>query len=79
MRVSVLLSVLLGAALALPAALPAQDLRQSVETYVGATQKEILSKLMAALRFPAVAADEVNIRRKARYLRDELAQRGLIS
>ena len=79
MRVTILISVFLGAALALPTVLPAQDLRQPVERYADATQKEILSNLMAALQFPAVAADEVNIRRKASYLRAELAQRGFLS
>jgi acetylornithine deacetylase/succinyl-diaminopimelate desuccinylase-like protein len=76
---SSLVSVLLGAGLALPTALLAQDLRQPVENYADATQKEILSNLMAALRFPDVAADEVNIRRKASYLRGELARRGFLS
>ena len=76
MKMSILVSVLLGAGLALPTALLAQDLRQPVESYADATQKEILSNLMAALRFPDVAADEVNIRRKASYLRGELARRG---
>lgn len=65
-------------ALLAPAA-PAQDLRQAVEGYVEAHQKQILSDLMAALEFPAVAADEANIRRKAEFLRAELAQRGLVS
>lgn len=34
---------------------------------------------MAALEFPAVASDTVNIRRKAEYLHAELARRGLLS
>ncbi len=62
-----------------PPVLPAQDLRQSVESYTRAHQKEILSGLMAALEFPAVAADKANVRRKAEFLRDELARRELVS
>ncbi len=63
----------------LTAAAQAQDLRRSVESYVAAHQKDILSDLMAALEFPAVAADQANIRRKAEFLRAELGQRGLVS
>ncbi len=62
-----------------PSALPAQDLRQSVESYIEAHQKGILSDLMAALEFPAVAADKANTRRKAEFLHDELTKRGLVS
>ena len=60
-------------------AAPAQELRQAVEGYVEAHQKHILSDLMAALEFPAVAADGANIRRKAQFLRAELARRTLVS
>jgi len=63
----------------LTAAVQAQDLRQSVESYVAAHQKDILSDLMAALKFPAVAVDMANIRRKAEFLRDQLTERGLVS
>jgi len=63
----------------LASAAPAQELRQVVEDYVGGHQKEILSDLMAALDIPAVAADGVNIRRKAEFLQAELADRGLVS
>ncbi len=62
-----------------PSALLAQELRRAVEHYVEAHQKGILSDLMAALQFPDVAADEINIRRKAAYLRDQLAKRGMLS
>ncbi len=68
-----------GAALVFPSISTAQDLKELVETYVQANQKEILSNLMAALEFPAVAADMANIRRKAEFLRDQLTQRGLLS
>ncbi len=68
-----------GAALVFPSISTAQDLKELVETYVQANQKEILSNLMAALEFPAVAADKANIRRKAEFLRDQLTQRGLLS
>jgi acetylornithine deacetylase/succinyl-diaminopimelate desuccinylase-like protein len=71
--------VLLGASFVCPSVLPAQDLRQFVEGYAQSEQKEILSNLMTALKFPAVAADEANIRRKAEYLRGELAKRALSS
>ena len=60
-------------------AAPAQELRQAVEGYVEAHQKEILSDLLAALDIPAVAADGANIRRKAEFLQAELAGRGLVS
>ncbi len=63
----------------LPSALPAQELRQTIESYVEAHQKGILSDLMAALQFPAVAADRANIRRKAKFLHAELTKRGLVS
>jgi acetylornithine deacetylase/succinyl-diaminopimelate desuccinylase-like protein len=59
--------------------LPAEELRQSVETYVQTHQKAILTELMGALEFPAVAADTVNIRRKADYLHDVLHRRGFMS
>ena len=68
-----------GAALVFPSISSAQDLKESVETYIQANQKKILSNLMAALEFPAVAADKANIRRKAEFLRDQLTQRGLLS
>ncbi len=63
----------------LPGITPAQELRQSVEGYVQGHQKEILTDLMAALEFPAVAADTVNIRRKADFLQLKLTRRGLVS
>lgn len=63
----------------LTAAVQAQDLRQSVESYVAAHQKDILSDLMAALKIPAVDVDMANIRRKAEFLRDQLTERGLVS
>ena len=63
----------------LTSAVPAQELRQAVESYVDGHQKEILTDLMAALAIPDVAADTVNIRRKAEFLHAELAQRGLVS
>ncbi len=68
-----------GVTLAFPPILAAQDLKESVESYVQAHQQAILSNLMAALEFPAVAADMANIRRKAEFLRDQLTQRGLLS
>ena len=71
-----LLSVVL---LLLSWSLPAQELRQSVEGYVAGHQKEILTDLMTALEFPAVAADTENIRRKAEYLNAELKRRDLVS
>ncbi len=77
MRLLVLM--LLGAALSFPSPSLAQDLRQSVESYTQANQKEILSNLIEALSIPDVAADQVNIRRKATYLRDQLAKRGMLS
>ena len=77
MRLFVLL--LLGIVPALPVTLPAQDLRATVEAYAKANQKEILSTLMAALKFPDVAADGANIRRKAAFLRGQLQARGIVS
>jgi len=71
-----LLSVVL---LLLPWSLPAQELRQSVESYVDGHQKEILTDLMGALTIPPVAADTANIRRKAEFLHAQLARRGLVS
>ncbi len=79
MKIPAITLTLLTAASLFSSALPAQELRQAVESYVGGHQKEILSDLMAALEFPAVAADEANIRRKADYLRELLAARGLLS
>lgn len=55
----------------------ADELRQSVEQYVGAHQKEILAELWQALSIPAVAQDRDNIRRKAEWLRAAFEQRGL--
>ena len=71
-----LLSVVL---LLLPWSLSAQELRQSIESYVDAHQKEILTDLMGALAIPPVAADTANIRRKAEFLHAQLARRGLVS
>ncbi len=75
----VLASAIFGVTLAFPPLLAAQDLRESVESYVQDHQQAVLSNLMAALEFPAVAADTANIRRKAEFLRDRLAERGLVS
>ncbi|MFQ5547442.1 MAG: M20/M25/M40 family metallo-hydrolase [Woeseia sp.] len=58
---------------------PAQGLRQAVEGYVDGHGKEIVSELMSALEFPAVAADTANIRRKADFLRHRLAARRFFS
>ena len=63
----------------LGAAAQAQDLRQSIESYVTANQKGILSNLMAALEFPSVASDAANIRRKAEFLHEQLRMRGFMS
>ncbi len=75
----VLALAIFGAALVFPPDSSVQGLKESVESYVQANQKEILSNLMAALEFPAVAADKANIRRKAEFLRDQLSKRGLVS
>jgi len=56
-----------------------QDLRGAIEAYEQAHQKEIVANLVAALEFPAVAADEASIRRKADYLKGELDKRGMLS
>lgn len=79
MRTSIWVSLFLSGILALPTMSSARELRQTVEAYVGAHQKDILSNLMTALEFSAVAADKANIRRKADYLRSRLAERGLLS
>jgi acetylornithine deacetylase/succinyl-diaminopimelate desuccinylase-like protein len=65
--------------LVFPLLAPAQELRQSVEAFVQANQRHIVANLLAALEYPAVAADRVNIRRKADYLEAELARRGFLS
>jgi acetylornithine deacetylase/succinyl-diaminopimelate desuccinylase-like protein len=79
MRVSAITSVLLTAVSLAPPSVAAEELRRNVESYVSRHQKQILSDLMAALEFPAVAADEVNIRRKAAYLSARLAATGMLS
>ncbi len=71
--------ICLGLVLIIPLVTAAQGLRSSVESYTGEHQQEIVSNLMDALEFPAVAADAANIRRKAVYLQAELEKRGVLS
>ena len=67
-----------GLALCLGLAAPsvAQDLRASVERYVDGAQRALVTELTQAVSIPAVAADTVNIRRKATFLEAALERRG---
>jgi len=49
---------------------------QAVEAYARAHQQALVRELVEALSFPDVAADGVNIRRKAEWLRARFAARG---
>ena len=53
-----------------------QDLRAAVEWFVDSRQRELVSELVDAVSIPSVAADEVNIRKKAGVLRAALEGRG---
>ena len=78
-RGGVVAGVLAGVVAAVPAlAAPAatQDLRTTVEQYVEGAQNELVGELVEAISIPAVAADAVNIRRKAEYLEAALERRG---
>lgn len=57
-------------------AVEAQPLKKSIESYVEAHEKEIVTELWQALSIPDVASDEENIRLKARYLKERLSARG---
>lgn len=65
--------------LAYPLLVPAQDIREAVDGFVDSHQKVILTSLLTALEFPAVAAHEAHIRRKTGHLRSQLDRRGFFS
>ena len=50
-------------------AAPASDLRATVDAWVAAHQRQIVSELLEPLAIPNVAADRANIRRNAEHLR----------
>ncbi|MFQ6005545.1 MAG: M20/M25/M40 family metallo-hydrolase [Woeseia sp.] len=77
-RIKYILLLLSGVALA-PSPAQEQELRQAVEAHVNGHQKQTVGELISALEFPAVAADELSIRRKAEFLRKRLAARGFLS
>jgi acetylornithine deacetylase/succinyl-diaminopimelate desuccinylase-like protein len=52
------------------------ELRRHVEAWTGAHQQTILGEYFDLLAIPNVAADTINIRRNAVFLRDALARRG---
>ena len=63
-----------GLLLAAPAG--AQDLRTTVERYVEGAQQALVRELVEAVSIPSVAADTVNVRRKAVFLEAALERRG---
>ncbi|MDE2882195.1 MAG: M20/M25/M40 family metallo-hydrolase [Acidobacteriota bacterium] len=69
-------TALLAAGLTLAVPAPAQDLRTTVEQHVDGAQRALVSELVEAVSIPSVAADAVNIRRKAEFLKASLERRG---
>jgi acetylornithine deacetylase/succinyl-diaminopimelate desuccinylase-like protein len=67
---------LLLAAVSVAALLGQAGLRQSVQSWVAAHQRQIVGELVDLLAIPNVAADRQNIRRNAEHLRGLLERRG---
>jgi acetylornithine deacetylase/succinyl-diaminopimelate desuccinylase-like protein len=74
-RAGSILIFLLASAVPTLATNPA-ELKDQVDAYVRAHQKEIMEELVELLSIPDVAADRENIRLKAERLREMLAARG---
>ena len=62
--------------LLLALALAAADSPQPAEAHARANQAALVRELVEALSIPDVAADKVNIRRKAEFLRGRFVARG---